>query len=232
MFKFLGSPTSADLAAAPAAPKELVRNGAFDTGNFHEWTLFTTQNGTLGYPNDPKVTPFDVTGSGLQNAAEFQVGQAADVGTEEGGGLEQTIITKAGTLDFSADIAAFASKQVNLEGGTFSVLLDGVTEATVVIGVMQKHTLQRGELTFETSVSAGAHTIEILITRDFTNGTRRGNSPFEYVTNISATQPGAVHAFVAAAAALSAPAEAIGAHAGGGFTASGHSLALPHAARS
>ena len=168
------APTSALSADAPV---QTVKNGDFSTGNFHHWTTFTTQFGTLGYPNFPKVTSFDVTGSGAQEAAEFQVGQVGDVGSEEGGGIMQTITTTQGELDFSANIAAFTSKQVNLEGGTFSVLLDGVTEDTVTIGVMAKHTIQRGELSFDATVTAGSHTLEILITRDFTGGTRRGNTP-------------------------------------------------------
>ena len=205
-------------AVSPDMAVQTVRNGDFSTGGFRHWTTFTTESGTLGYPNLPKITSFDVNGSGAQNAAEFQVGQVGDVGTEEGGGIMQAITTTAGALDFSADIAAFASKQVNLEGGTFSVLLDGVTEDTVVIGAMAKHTIQRGQLAFDVSVTAGSHTLEILITRDFTDGKRRGNTPFEYVTNISATQDqpasrpplAGVHAFAAAAAGLGAGAGSTG----------------------
>jgi hypothetical protein len=232
MFKDLDLQSVVNFDSAPAAAKELIQNGDFANGNFHAWTLFTTQNGTLGYGHDPKVTLFDVTGSGAQNAAEFQVGQVGDVGTEEGGGLEQTIATKAGLLDFSADIAAYTSKHVNLEGGTFSVLLDGVVEDTMTFGIMARHVVDRGQLSFETSVSAGPHTIEILVTRDYTDGPKRGYSPFEYVTNISATQPKTpgVHAFAAAAAAFGAPGAAIGVHTGG-VNAPIHALALPHVQR-
>src|SRR5450432_2160948 len=80
-------------------PKELIQNGEFTLGHLQDWTTFTTSSGTLGFPPDPKPVSFDVTGSGVQRAAQFQVGQAGDVGTEEGGGIMQTIVTKAGELD-------------------------------------------------------------------------------------------------------------------------------------
>lgn len=192
--------------------QELIRNGEFKLGHLQDWKTFTTESGTLGFPPDPATVRFDVTGTRVQSAAQFQVGQAGDVGTEEGGGLKQGIKTQAGDLVFSADIAAFA-RVVNLEGGTFSVLLDGVTEDTVSFGIMPRGTTDRGTLAFDVPVTAGRHVVEILITRQFTIGDRRGATPFEYVTNISATQPGVgaaarttpaapAHQFVAAMAGI------------------------------
>ena len=54
---------------ASAAP---VPNGDFETGDLTGWTTFTTTNGTIG---TPAVVPFDTTGSGASNAAEFNVGR-------------------------------------------------------------------------------------------------------------------------------------------------------------
>ena len=95
------------VAPATSANAELILNGNFSTGDFTGWSLFTTANGTIGSNPDPRVTSFDVTGSGSQNAAEFQVGQINfDFGHQEGGGLTQSITTLNGILQFSASIAA------------------------------------------------------------------------------------------------------------------------------
>jgi hypothetical protein len=210
---------------------ELITNGDFATGSLRGWTTFTTSGGTLGYPNDPKVRMFDVSGAGPENAAQFQVGQLGDLGTEEGGGLEQTITTVSGELDFSADIAAFSSKHVNLEGGVFSVLLDGATEDTVSFGVTPKGVTDRGTLSFDIPVTAGSHVIEILMTRDFQIGPKKGYTPYQYITDISASQPGGAvassvikitpapaHQFIAAMAGLAGSA--------GGVIQTGHPMQI------
>src|SRR4029077_7485019 len=69
------------------AKANLVLNGNFATGDFTDWTLATTPNGTLG---SPTVTTFDF-GSGAVNAAQFQVGQVSfNPGQQEGGSISQT----------------------------------------------------------------------------------------------------------------------------------------------
>ncbi len=235
----IASPRAVNGSAHPLQPaQELIRNGDFALGHLQDWKTFTTTSGTIGFPPDPKSVPFDVTGAGVQSAAQFQVGQAGDVGTEEGGGLKQGIKTQAGDLVFSADIAAFA-RSVNLEGGTFSVLLDGVTEDTVSFGIMPRGTTDRGTLAFDVPVTAGRHVVEILMTRDFQIGARRGATPFQYVTDISATQPGVA---VASKMTPAAPAhQFVAAMAGMGSSAGGtihiaqamaeqpHMLSKPHA---
>ncbi len=218
--------------------KQLIENGDFTEGHLANWTTFTTSNGTLGFPPDPRGRSFDVSGSEVERAAQFQVGQAGDVGTEEGGGLMQTIHTKAGGLVFSADIAAFA-KSVNLEGGTFSVLLDGVTEDTVSFGIMPRGTTDRGTLSFDVPVTAGAHVVEILITRPATDGSKRGDTPFQYITDISATQSGGgvafrttaaapAHQFVAAMAGMG-PSAGGAIHTAQAMAEQPHMLSKPHA---
>jgi hypothetical protein len=229
-------PLRVDSSVSPVeGAEQLIENGDFTEGHLADWTAFTTLSGTLGFPPDPKARLFDVSGSEVEHAAEFQVGQAGDVGTEEGGGLMQTIHTKAGVLAFSA---AFA-KHVNLEGGTFSVLLDGVTEDTVSFGIMPKGTIDRGTLSFDVPVTAGSHVVEILITRDFTNGSKRGDTPFQYVTDISATQPGVgdasattpaapAHRFVAAMAGMGSSAGGA-IHTAQAMAEQPHMVSKPHA---
>jgi hypothetical protein len=84
----------------------LVQNGDFATGDFTDWTLFTTSsNGSLGFAPVPDVISFDVTGSGATNAARFQVGQVAlNAGVPEGGGLMQNVLTGTGTFNFTIRI--------------------------------------------------------------------------------------------------------------------------------
>ena len=124
-------------ALVPTANAAIVTNGDFGTGDFTGWTLFTTANGSLGVSGSglPAVTLFNVAGSGPQNAATFQVGEVVFSGIQEGGGITQTVTLPGGSIGFAANIAALGGGADNVEGGVFSVLLDGVTEDTVDIGL-------------------------------------------------------------------------------------------------
>jgi hypothetical protein len=165
---------------------ELVSNGGFTTGDFTDWTLFTTADGSLGSPPDPQVVMFNVTGGGAQDAAEFQVGQASPSAGQEGGGIRQDITTSAGLLNFSAAIASMTPTSThNAQAGVFSVLLDGTVEATDALGFINGDQTLMGTLAFSTSVTAGTHELEILITRPYTTD---AITPLQYVTDISATQ--------------------------------------------
>src|SRR5690348_10319694 len=85
-----GAAMAVALSATAAQAMQVVTNGDFSAG-FTGWTTFTTANGTLGFPPDPQVTSFDVTGFGASDAAELEVGDTPNNGgTEEGGGLRQT----------------------------------------------------------------------------------------------------------------------------------------------
>jgi hypothetical protein len=171
-----------------SASTNLIANGNFATGDFTDWTLFTTNKGTLGSSPNPEVVMFDVTGGGAQNAGKFNVG-SADL-TQQGGGLLQDITTPAGVLNFSAAIASF-SRISNRSAGVFSVLLNGVVEATDDLGGIADGQELMGSLSFSAPVSAGAQMVEILITRPFTS---LGDevTPNQYVTDVSATVGGAV----------------------------------------
>jgi hypothetical protein len=166
----------------------LIQNGNFATGDFTDWMLFTTMNGSLGVGGLPQVTSFDVTGTGPTDAAEFNVGQAIFQfdGPRAGGGIEQVVTANAGLYNFNANIAVNAMSS-NVDGGGFSVLVDGVSEDSVNFGPMDfdppfDGPLLRNTLAFTTALSTGPHEIEILITRDFQNGLF---TPDQFLTNIS-----------------------------------------------
>lgn len=182
---------AASSAFAPAANAAIVTNGDFATGNFTGWTLFTTFNGSLGVSGSglPAVTSFNVTGSGAQNAATFQVGEVTPDGTQQGGGITQMVTLSGGSIDFSANIAALGGTSPNEEGGIFSVLLDGITEDTVGIGTISADEVIRNTLSFTATENAGPHTLEILITRPATNPLR---TPEQFITNIDITGAAAV----------------------------------------
>ena len=170
-------------ALVPTANAGIVTNGDFGTGDFTGWTLFTTPNGSLGPAGSglPAVTSFNVTGSGVQNAATFNVGEVVFNGTQQGGGLTQTVTLPGGPISFSANIASSTPVGFsNLEGGIFDVLIDGVTEDTFDVGRISADSVVRDALSFTTTESAGVHTLEILITRAFLNS---ANSPDQFITS-------------------------------------------------
>jgi hypothetical protein len=115
--------------------------------------------------------------------------------SQQGGGITQTVTLPGGSVSFSADIAVMDSS-FNAEGGVFNVLLDGVTEDTVAIGPIQAGVgVIRNTLSFTTTETAGAHTLEILITRPFQNN----GTPDQFITNIAITAPNAVPGPIAGA---------------------------------
>ena len=176
----------------PAANAAIVTNGDFATGNFTGWTLFTTANGSLGPSGSglPAVTSFNVTGSGSQNAATFDVGEVVQMFMQGGGGITQTVTLPGDSISFSANIAALGlGVAANVEGGVFSVLLDGLTEDTVDIGFIGAGAVIRNTLSFTTTESAGPHTLEILITRPFVNN---AITPEQFITNIAIAGAAAV----------------------------------------
>ena len=192
-----GAAMAVALSATAAQATQVVANGDFSAG-FADWTTFTTTNGTLGLPPDPQVTSFDVLGvpgRSASNAAELEVGDTQyNGGTEAGGGLRQTITTVAGPLNFSANVAAFAPRFTNDEGGVFSVLLDGVTLNTFTADSINAGTVSRGFLSFNQVVTGGSHDLELLATRRYEIGPSRGDTPFQYFDNVSGLQAGTASA--------------------------------------
>ena len=166
----------------------VIQNGDFATGDLTGWTLTFTQYGIPGIA--PVVVPFDVTGTGTSNAAEFQVGVIGPhVGTgQQGLGLYQPITTGSGLYTFSAAIAVFDNSYPNSDAGNFTVILDVQPEVTYSFGQIATGETLRSSLSFTAPVSAGQHYIQILITRGY-------NIPgglYQYVTDISFDTPSSV----------------------------------------
>jgi len=174
------------VASAASAAQELV-NGAFATGDFTGWTLTPTANGTLGFGAPPAVALFSVVSGVPQNAARLAVGNVTFVpGDFEGGSLSQTFSTGAGELVFSTDVAITAVHGSNANGGTISVLLDGVSLDSFSVGSISTGDIFRDQLNFDQLVLAGSHTLSILAVRDFQSSGVFGQTPFQYITNASA----------------------------------------------
>ncbi len=165
----------------------VIVNGDFQTGSLTPFSTFTTTNGTLGGTGFPAVTSFNTTGSGASLAAQFDVGAVTSTGLPAGGGLTQTFsLASGGTFTYFANIAAQDDQdgQVNEDAGTYSIIIDGVTVGSQSLGGFSSaNQILTGILTGSVSLTAGSHTFEFLITRDFlSSGTA---TPTEYVDNIS-----------------------------------------------
>lgn len=169
----------------------LIQNGSFATGDFTDWTRFTTANGSLGIGQLPRITSFDVSGTGPTIAAEFQVGQIIPdpMGPRAGGGIKQVVTTDAGLYSFSADIAALSGRG-DPDAGSVSVLVDGIPQDTVnfgpIIASRPFMPLLRDTLAFTTSLSAGMHELEILITRSLQTVDLSAD---QFITNITLVDP-------------------------------------------
>jgi hypothetical protein len=166
--------------STPASAAQLIQNGGFTAG-LTGWTSFTTANGSnVG----TGVRTFDVTGTGAQSALFLNVGilNPPFFGSQQGGGVSQTFVSGAGTATFSASIAAF-SRTGNLAAGAFSVLLDGVTLATIDFGKIASLGTERDTLRFTGSLTAGTHMLSLLATRPF--AAAGGDVTNQYITNVS-----------------------------------------------
>lgn len=172
------------------ANANLVSNGNFATSDLTDWSPFVTANGTNGPSGLPTVVSFNTTGSGASNSAQFDVGDVSFDGTQQGGGISQTInVTSGGLYTFSAAIAAQddADGQVN-DGaggaGLFSILINGTTEASVNLGAFSNpYQVLLGTLSGSVDLAPGTDTFSVEITRPYLSaGTA---TPTEYVTDIS-----------------------------------------------
>jgi hypothetical protein len=192
--KVLALAVAAAAFTASAALAAGVSNGDFATGDLTGWTTFTTANGALGN-GLPVVAPFDTTGAGASNAAEFNVGQAVFAGSgntdPQGGGIYQAVTTASGLFTISADTAAVNRNAVlpNSSCGLFELMLDGNVVASHDYGICGPGATLRFTLTATgLSLTAGAHEIRVRITRPFISfaGTAVSvGSPLEYVDNVT-----------------------------------------------
>jgi hypothetical protein len=179
------------LSLASPAHADFI-NGNFQTGDLTGWTVFTTPhgtNGTLDFEPLPNVVSFNTTGSGASLAAQFNVGQANGNGTgQQGGGIFQDVNLTAGTHTLTGVFASTNDQGagLNVDAGTFSVLVDGVTEQSDSLGGFSSvpQTL-RGSFDVTFTTTAGVHAIDFQITRGYE--TENGATPLEYLDNLSVT---------------------------------------------
>jgi hypothetical protein len=167
----LGVLIAAGAPSARATP--ILEDGNFQNGLSQFWTAFTTPNGSID--SGPNAVLFNTTGSGASLAAQFSVGELAYTGLPEGGGIDQSFtLSSGGAFDFFANIASqntFTSP--NADAGTFSILIDGVTLASDSFGSFAYpctgacDQIITGTLSGLVDLTAGVHTFQVLITRDF-----------------------------------------------------------------
>ena len=172
------------VALSVGAQASLIVNGDFETGNLNGWTTYTTAGGTIGVP---AVSAFDTSGAGASNAAMFNVGRVIfGVGaSQEGGGLFQSFMFGGGMVNIAADIAVLLNGGGrNLEGGLFSLLLDGSVVDSFDFGDVFLNVAERSTLDYAGLLSAGNHELRFEITRGFTTG---DVSPFQYLDNVVVT---------------------------------------------
>ena len=87
--------TSAGILTLPARADNIVTNGDFGTGTLAGWSVFTTPNGRNG-AGLPDVVPFNTTGAGATNSAQFNVGNVIASGTQQGSGISQSATAPIG----------------------------------------------------------------------------------------------------------------------------------------
>ncbi len=168
------------------AHADTITNGNFENGTLSGWTVFTTSNGSNGV-DLPNISPFTTTPGGTSDAAHFNVGEVNFDFTQQGGGLSQTIIAPvSGFYTLTEDFASQDNVGKNIDAGTFSVLIDGVTVASDDLGSFaMAGQLLRGSFNETFALTAGSHVFETEISREFLS--TGPNTPDEYIDNISLT---------------------------------------------
>ena len=166
------------LFAAQAGATNLLINGSFQSNDFTGWTIGTTQSGTWGQ-GYPVVAGWPL-GGGL-NAAKGEVGGGSP-GDFEGGTLSQTFATTGGAATLSFSYAAMGDgTHNNADGGDFVLVLDGTTLAQFDVGSITANQTISGSLSANVNLSAGTHTFEIEVLRQFLSSP--GNTPYQFVTS-------------------------------------------------
>ena len=162
---------------AQASATNLLINGSFQDNDFTGWTIGTTSAGTWGQ-GFPIVTGWPL-GGGL-NAAKGEVGGGSP-GNFQGGTLSQTFTSGAGAATLSFMYAAMGDgSHTNADGGDFRLILDGTTLADFDVGSITANQIISGSLSANVNLSAGTHTFEIDVLRQFLSSP--GNTPYQYVT--------------------------------------------------
>ena len=164
--------------AAQASATNLLINGSFQDGTFNGWTLGTTSDGTAGQ-GYPIVTQWPLNNA--LNAWKGEVGAVNGGDGFQGATLTQTFNSAAGAATLSFDYAAMGDGiHTNADGGDFVMLLDGTQLANFDVGSIGPNDLFNGTLTANANLTAGTHTFEIEVLRQFLSAP--GNTPYQYVT--------------------------------------------------
>lgn len=171
---------------------QIIANGDFETGTYSGWTMFTSNGTFRGCPTpcgSVTIGSFDTTGSGTSLAARFQVGKIPSSLTGPGGGgIFQSFSALAGNYNFNMNIAVQELHGTgNIDAGTFSLLLDGVTVASHPFGFISPLDIERSDLSYTSFLTAGSHELRILMTRDFLAGGTLGFTPQQRIDNVSVT---------------------------------------------
>lgn len=182
---------SASFLVSRQARANAITNGSFQTGNLSGWTVFHTSNGTNG-AGLPDVVLFNTGGTAAGDAARFNVGEVSFDSTPQGGGLMQTItVPAAGAYTLTTDFASQdgANRSINVDAGTFAVIIDGTTVASDFLGNFTAPLqVLRGSFDRTVNLPAGRYSFEVEITRRFTSD--GAFTPDEYVDDISLTPTG------------------------------------------
>ena len=141
-----------------------LANGNFDIASFSGWNSFTTGDGGVS----KNIVSTDVDNDGQSSlAAQFSVGVITATGSQQGGGIYQTVALSAGDLSVSMDISAAASGN-NGSGGLVQILFDGAVMASHDFGSITSSASEYEQLSFYLpNVSAGNHEFRIRITRPY-----------------------------------------------------------------
>lgn len=175
------------VVAGQASASNLLINGSFQTGDFTGWTLNTTPDGSFG-DGYPIVTTWPFGG---MNAAKMEVGEVSPEGIYAGGTLSQIFTSGGGLTTLSVMWAAQGDGiHQNAEGGLFKLILDGTVVDQHDVGTINPNDLLSGTLTATLNLSAGQHTFEVDILRNFL--TNPGNTPYQYITGADAEGAGGV----------------------------------------
>jgi hypothetical protein len=175
------------LGGAGTAQSQLV-NGNFETGDFAGWVLFNTPNGSLG---GAQVIQFDTAGTGAPSfSAQFEVGlRNPGYEPQQGGGIFQYVTLGTGQLTINVNIAAQNIGAVNIDGGTFKLLLDGTLVDSYAFGEIgiagpfgSLPETNYSTLSYSGAVEAGTHQIAIEMLRDWLN--READTPYQYLDNV------------------------------------------------
>ena len=166
------------LVAAQAGATNLIQNGNFQSGDFTDWTIGTTGNGSWG-TGYPVVTGWPLGG---MNAAEGEVGEVNFTGSQEGGTLTQSFNSAGGAATISLDWAAMGAGGTNADGGEFTIILNGTQVAQYDTGTINADQLLNGVLTANANLNSGTNTLELEVTRKYL--TEPGGTPYQYVTGV------------------------------------------------